>query len=74
MPKIMVRCLKLSHNAGYFFLPAILGRVDEKAAQLHAIASLQAMMGGKSSFVDGVNGNNPMRTNPGGPEVRSWIS
>ena len=56
--KLLKKWLKVSILAG---------RVDEKAAQLHAIASLQSMLGAKnsSSFVDGMNGSNSR-----GPEVR----
>jgi len=43
------------------------GRIDEKAAQLHAITSLQAMLGKQQgSFAGGVNGNNSLT--PQGPE------
>jgi hypothetical protein len=45
------------------------GRIDEKAAQLHAITSLQAMLGKQQgSFAGGVNGGNSLT--PQGPEVR----
>ena len=64
---------KLRKSLFYSFLA---GRVDEKAAQLHAITSLQAMLGAHknpaASFVDGVNGNNSQRNTSSnqGPEVR----
>jgi hypothetical protein len=49
------------------------GRIDEKAAQLHAITSLQTMLGKQQgSFAGGVNGNNSLT--PQGPEVRQLIS
>ena len=52
-----------------------LGRVNEKAAQLHAIASIQSILGsaaaGGMAPADGVNGNNPRNTSTNlGPEVR----
>ena len=57
-----------------------LGRVDEKAAQLHAIASIQSILGSAAGgpgnaaggmAADGVNGNNPRNTSTNlGPEVR----
>ena len=56
----------LLHFLFCFFLG---GRIDEKAAQLHAITSLQAMLGKQQgSFAGGVNGNNSLT--PQGPEVR----
>jgi len=50
-------------------------RVNEKAAQLHAIASIQSILGsaaaGGMAPADGVNGNNPRNTSTNlGPEVR----
>ena len=55
-----------------------LGRVNEKAAQLHAIASIQSILGSAAAggnvggmAADGVNGNNPRNTSTNlGPEVR----
>ena len=53
----------------FFVLFFLGGRIDEKAAQLHAITSLQAMLGKQQgSFAGGVNGNNSLT--PQGPEVR----
>lgn len=47
--------------------------MDEKAAQLHAIASLQNMLGAAKNsggLGDGMNGNNSQRNTNQGPEVR----
>ena len=60
----------MSFQSAIFFVLFFLGgRIDEKAAQLHAITSLQAMLGKQQgSFAGGVNGGNSLT--PQGPEVR----
>lgn len=52
-------------------------RVNEKAAQLHAIASIQSILGsaaaGGMAPADGVNGNNPRNTSTNlGPELSQF--